>query len=514
MRQKLYVLIFLIFAATLSAQEQFVVDSVTITIENQSFWGGSTRDIAVMRELGLRLGQIIINEEELTRYELLWSNRLRDLKVFVSGATIIVSRLETQDEQGRTPLTISIDAIEGWNLLGSPVISFDSNTGLAVGIRVRHFNLAGSLHPLVFEISYTRDADGVSRVPASVESAVSFDIGNHWYTLDYKIEAMYAQKYDFDDILFGFMGDFGSNWDLLQKDRLNLYFKATQGITVTGAAMSSATLLEENDAYFLTSGIKGGFVYKLLEVPGYDWLTYGASVGLMVNYRFEQPVSDLRRGLVTSFDQVIQFGEIRPVGMVFRDGILITLTNENSINSYRTSTYGIFGDNRSSINRSGYTTLLSAEAKGFKTFNEQFSVQGRSGIKYRPFQNELGTTASDVIDWGDTVRGVRDSDMRGDLSVYWNAEFQTKLWFGNWIDQLVQLHLVLFYDGGVMHSHATGSKWLPVQHGLGVELLIQPSVSRNIFIRTSFGFNVTDWFGGSPLTGPRSEIYVGSDLHF
>jgi hypothetical protein len=508
--------IFFMVACPLWAQNDkgFVIESIEIDIENQSFWGGNTRDTSLMRVLELRLGQVLASEAELLYYEVQWRDRLSDITLFVGDRTITVTRLNMQDEQGRTKLAVSIKAKEGFNVFPLPSFKFDSNTGLKLGARVRHYNFLGSLHPLSFTIDYSNDEDGVKRVTGKLESSNSFRIAEHWYTLSYGTEATYAQKYDFDDTLFHFHTSFGSGWNFLERDRLYLYFSVSQAVVATGAAAQNANLLDANDPYFFTSGLSGGFSYKVVEVPGFDWLIYQASVGLSGSYRFESSLVDRRRGVNTSFNQNLSMGSVNETPNRLRQGMSLNLLNNNNINSYRASTYGMFGDNRTHANRSGYTTTLGAEARGYMPFFDQFALQGRAGIKYRPFQNERAD--DEVIDWGDTVRGVRDNKMQGDLGAYWNFEFETRMWWGDFLAKIFQMNATLFYDGGIMHSHAAGGVWAPVQHGFGVEFKIFPTFSRSFQIRLSLGINATDWLGGPPIpiNTSRYELYLGTDMHF
>ncbi len=504
----------LVGAGMVSAQsgDSFVVRSIDIDIENQSFWGGNTTDRSLMRVLGIKLGQIIIDEAALDYYQEEWDDRLQDNNLFVGERSVTVMRLNTKDEQGRTELAVLIKAREGFNVFPLPSFKFDSNSGLKLGARVRHYNIFGSMRPLLIAIDYSNDEDNVNRVKGTLESSTAFNIADHWYILSYSTEAMYAQKYDFDDTLFRLSTSFGSGWNFLERDRLYISFSLSQSVVVTGAALSDATLIEENDPYFLTSGASTGFSYKIIEVPGFDWLTYGASLGVSGNYRFDGNVVERRRGVNINFNQSLSMGSVKETPNKLRQGMAVSLSNDNKINFYRASTYGIFGDNRSNPNRSGYTTALSAQARGYVPFFDQFALQGRAGITYRPFQNELAD--DEVIDWGGTVRGVRDNQMQGDLGVYWNLEFETKLWLGDWLAKYFQINATLFYDGGVMHSHAKGSEWAPVQHGFGVEFKWIPTFTSSFRLRASLGLNATDWLGGPPIQTSRYELYLGTEMHF
>jgi hypothetical protein len=495
---------------------------ITRAYTRGAFSGGSTQKSQIMSRLRLREGMTFQSITELDDATELWRESLDQLRILVP-LTEVTYLLGPVDADGMIPVYLTIDITAGGNLSVAPAVRVNSNDGMSFGFRARHYNFLGSMEPLFWALSYSRDTAKRSSVENSLQFTQVLRIADHNYYLGIYNQAGFQTNMSPDFTFFAVALNFGSNWTFgsIERPIWNIGFNVGQSGYLLGEMVAKKNaewgLVGGNmyDPYLLGSSASVSSWFNIIDSPApwikSGWLRYHASVGIDGQYRFMHPVKETRRGLNLNLNQALTYGGTSLLPSGFRAGYQLRIYNNNSINFYRLEQHGMMWD-EAPANKSAYRMNLGADIIGFFPIQDRFAVNLRVGADYRPWQSEIGQY--DVNDhWANYIRGIRNEAMRGNLLLYWNFELEAKVWMWR-LDHLMDVHAVLFFDGGLMRSSKDrGEQWQEPFTGLGVEVKVWPKNSRNSGLRVSFGVNMNQALG-LEMRGSFFELFIGSEMHF
>jgi hypothetical protein len=145
-------------------------------------------------------------------------------------------------------------------------------------------------------------------------------------------------------------------------------------------------------------------------------------------------------------------------------------------------------------------------------------------LQYRQWFNNPSLNA------GDTLRGVRNNDIRADYMLSLNVQLPVRVlrfvpseWFN--IRKLrifdFEMHLSPFLDLAAFKGREKQGDFWSEYHfrevlpAAGFELIAFPLSWRSLFLRGSIGWNMVEWVKQNSLPGGRArEIYIGVGHYF
>ncbi|NIZ41143.1 hypothetical protein PVA45_06470 [Entomospira entomophila] len=513
----LLLLTVILFPVGVNAQTAVVyqVTAIDYQREGSSFFGGGTRKEHLLHFLGVKEGLEFSSEDALRIAVNGWDQRLRGSNTFIAKESFVEYSTADESGSGIVPVTVIIFAKEAINATTSPSFKFSSNDGLSIGARMRHYNFLGTMSPLMASIYYRKDENGRHIFESNIDLIYPILIKGHKYNIITGVSGGYQTNTESGFVLFRGTLGLSSSWTLSRNGVSfgGFGFSIIQAAYVLGAALKDEHL-RYDDTYFLYSQLGINSNFNLANIQG-KWggsLTYSPSVSTSIAYRFDDALYEQRRGVNLDLNHSLSFGAIRTLDSHFRQGYQLRIYNNNRFNFYRLKEYGLMWNDTPS-NKSGLRVDTGASFTAFIPFLDQFAINMRVGVDYKPWQREDG--AFDVYeDWASRIRGARNDAMRGNLLFYWNLEFEAKVWMWR-LSRLMDVHAKLFFDGGILHSALVSEKggWQQPFAGIGAEIRIIPLGSRNLATRISLGINANRWFGWE-LRGSAFELFIGQEIHF
>ena len=449
---------------------------------------GSTIERILAKRIGIEEGREFPTREALDAYIAEKEQLLENERVLESSKIEAVP-IEVRD--GVTYVRFDVFTKDTWNLIALPYPKYDSNEGLLLSLRMRHYNFLGTMETLAFNIDYEYDENGETSIGADT----SFTFPFHAVNTDWRWGLALEGTYNTSDNIFRFSEDtdVAMDFHFLIPWTLSIYQRYNLNEEDDGP---------DPDGYYLTNGVS-----IAASVPmGFDlfWLgplTYSPSASLGVNYNFKDgfSISEGRRGPTLSLNMSLSAGKVNWKGN-FRDGSEFSISNSNTYNFYSAAEGADYPWDHSVSGE--YSGFVAASPFGFST-----RLRGMW---------EYGDDSGG--DEGGPVRGILDKRMKGDLAFYLNSDVAVKTWIW-FLSRWFEMHTSVFFDMGVIRTYQ-GDFQEPF-YGGGIEAVVFPKFARSLFMRASLGFDLeamlTDMkpFDPAPRDGEqRYELSIGLGYHY
>ena len=477
----------------------YIINSFTFNID------GYTRPHALINNGKLIVGEEITGFTNLEFYIQDKTQILMNHRVLESVK--IDYEIGQPQEGGRLPVDIFITVKDTWNIVAIPRPRYSSNTGFDITLKARDYNFLGTMSPLRLDLGYIYDQNGEHFFLFMLDSDIPFRIFNlNW-------------NFNFDNF-FDYRPDMEQNY----------YYKNTTGLSVELPFVStvitigfneSITLNEENsdndkalygdfqDGLYMSSS-----PYLSWRIPtGVDmgvWgeLVYTAGISSTFNHELPQwPLDKIREGPFLSLRHSLGFGRVDWIGN-FLKGYDVGISNSFSYDFFKkkndTQPWGSY------LNISGISHFV---------FDDIFGISAR--LVYRHwFFTEKGAEGA-----GDVMRGILDKDVTAEYMISANFDLSIKVlkfkpseWFDNEKYRIFNfdLHLIPILDVAVYRNPANEDSYAGTDFTFknmllsgGLEAIIFPDFFRSLFLRISFGINLSTFISSS-----KYELYIGTDLHY
>jgi hypothetical protein len=474
----------------------FIINSFEFNID------GFTRPYALINKGDLIKGEIITGLSNLEKYIQEKTQALYNERVLES-VEINYTVAQVQ-EDGMYPVDLVINIKDTWNIVAIPRPRYSSNTGFDITLKARDYNFLGTMSPLRLDLGYIYDEKGRNSLILELDSNIPFRaFGLNWNikffnAFNYRPDTGQPFYYrnitglsvelpvKFTAITIGF------DESILINDENADIYKPLYGNFQDGLYMSSNPYI----AWKIPTGIEAGEWGELVYTPG---------ISATLNHEFPAwPLDDIRKGPFLTFSHTLGFRHIDWIGN-FQRGLDVFIYN--SFNS------DFFNYDRGA---NPLKADLKLSGTGHFIVNNFFAISSR--VMYRQwFYMEQ---ASMQTGSGDALRGILDKDINADYMLSLNLDFPARVlkfspsvWFNNPILRIFNfdLHLSPIIDTALYHDPVKNIdfNFKNILVTGGMEAVIFPEFFRSLYLRISFGWNLTDFSGGR-----NSEIYIGTDFHY
>ena len=173
MKQQIFFILSLLSFAALHA-ESWQIGSIQYKIE------GRTTEQAIERTLKIDRNRQFTSQQELTSYVDGLKKKLTSCRTFDS--TAITETLSGPDSSGLITDSLVITVHDTRNVIAVPYPSYDSNTGFVLKLKLKDYNIAGSMAPLSASLYYAPDSDTFDsvidkRIGGDITLVTPFEIG-------------------------------------------------------------------------------------------------------------------------------------------------------------------------------------------------------------------------------------------------------------------------------------------------------------------------------------------------
>ncbi|MFP4330835.1 MAG: hypothetical protein ACLFP6_08965 [Spirochaetaceae bacterium] len=464
--------LFMLLPALLGAQEgdewEYAITGVVYRIE------GRTRQWALEEVVDLEIGRTFPSTDALE------SHLARQQQNLVNQRQLQSARVDYQVAEGEQlprEVTVIIETDDTWNIIVLPYFRYDSNEGLLLSIRGRDYNFFGTLQELAIDLDYLRTVDETNEWTIAADFSLPFNM----------LERRWRWTFEEEFVLENEDIDFSTSTGLAYD------FELWQNPWSLGVAQEYQlfTAEEEPDDYYLTNTL---FLTADVGTPipagGMGFFRYRPTGNILVNYAFDDTLSDERRGVFGNFDQTLSAGGFDWIGN-FRDGGAVSLGNENEYSFYQEEI-----ESRLTASASGW---LAADPFGFSART--------TGFYY------FDGVPEDQDDGAREIRGVLDDEMTGDLGLFLNTDVALKVWT---LEPIFEMQWALFFDLALVTD--TGGSYQEsedLRYGSGIEVIGFPLFARSLYLRGSLGFDIREIMDGASLTdGNVREIFIGLGHHY
>lgn len=493
-QMKRVLIVCIAFVAVLSAgyaDSRCIVRSIAYEIE------GRTKQYFIEKLVNIKIGQEFSDRETLAalledRRQLLINER-----VLESAEISAVFGEAKPDESYPIPVDLVVSTKDTFNIIGLPYGKYDSNTGFLLALRGRDYNFFGTMEPLILNINWEVDNDGVQTPGLETKFAIPFRAAG----LDWKWNlGAELTSPGWKDLIFS--ANTGITADIpLWSHALSLY--AIQRFDI-GAEDSAG--VPYSDEYFLTTSSGAYYSLRILSTEHFGDLVVQPK--LDVSYRWWP------KGLTDPSLQntpVVTPSVGASIGRVdwkdnFREGAEASAT-------LSTSYY---------VSDGSMVTTISGSASVFFAldfFGPSARVSGFSRLN-----GSIDTSA------GDPVRGVLNSRISTSDALFLNLDLPFRLirfspadWFGiPWMRYFhFEQHWSPFIDLALVEESGRLFSPSDMWVGSGLEVITYPKVFRSFYFRISLAWDLRDVLQLRSLTGqsPRdgrgiSEFFFGVGLHY
>ncbi|MDR1221000.1 MAG: hypothetical protein LBK73_15525 [Treponema sp.] len=510
--------------APLGADEEetvFYISSATFQIT------GRTKPWAAASVAQINEGERITGKTKLDNYIKGKEQILLNTRVLESAR--ITYTLGEPEEDGEIPAHLVVELVDTINFIVLPEPKYSTSEGFDLELKIRDYNILGTMYPLRLDIGYMLDADhwdggkGISQ--PWEEGSITFGIDS-----------------DTPFKFMGFLWNFNFDHDFAYTFGEPLYYKNTTGVsmdipwgktTITVGFEQSFVFSEKNSTvyqdefgefapFYTSSALSASWKIPLgVEAGGFGELTYTPKITGEIKYNFTDQ-DELRKGPDLTFSQIFGFGRINWFEN-FRNGLDASIENSNTYNIYR---------NDWSIN-------YSASARAHKKIASFFGVSGRLSFNQWFFTNNFkGGWYPAYAEVGDKIRGVRDNTLIAENAGFMlllNADFPLQIlhftpseWFG--VRALryfnFDMHVSPFIDAALLqgkrdvswskgrYTDSKDSHFLsaPVC-AAGLEIIVFPLAWRSFYLRVSAGYNINKIIETGKMPW-YDEIFIGVGHHY
>ena len=466
---------------------------------------GRTRPFALIYKGEFREGEKIQGKAKLEKYIAGKEQLLMNQRVLEDVA--IEYTLDKAESDGSLPVNLLIHVKDTWNFIVLPYPQYDSNDGLQLTLKIRHYNFLGTMSPLRIDLGYQNDTDNNHSFSFMVETDTPFRA------------AGFIWHFKFDHDLSFTVGD-------------PLYYRNVTGLSIELPAKNVLTTLGINqylvinetnsdhdmDKYDLDDEIFSGpyassEIYSSFKIPlplvvgNYGGLSYTPRVSGKISYT-KGGVDEPRRpaGILS---QTLGFGKVNWTGN-YRKGLEASLENYNSL-------FAMPYD---------WNIEIHGNAAFYHYFNKYLGFSTR--LQYRQNFNDI------YYDSAETLRGIINNRLRAEylLSLNMDLPFRIlrfypselfnnhKLRYFNF-----ELHTSPFFDFAMAKGthKQSGSRDDPYEeisfrfdealYGAGMELIVFPAFMRSLYLRLSVGYDLRGISGFRDILN-WDEIFIGIGHHY
>jgi hypothetical protein len=457
---------------------------------------GHTRHFALFYVGEFKRGERITGKTNLEKYvaektRILYNQRVLE-EVHV-GYTV------GEENAGGVPVDILVSVKDTWNFIAIPWFEYDSNSGMEITVKARHYNFLGTMSPLRIDLGYKKDDDEDSgSFFVDIDSDIPFTAFGYKWNFNFDNYFSYGEKIQYENttgiamdipverttLTFGFEQQFSVNEENDDK------YKAEYGDYFEDVWYTSSELYTQ---WKIPLGLK---------IPNFGELTYTPKLAEAINYRPLGNIGYLRIGPETIFKHTLGFGEVNWVGN-YRKGLDVSLMNTNTFNNYK-----INMDNEIEFTAVGHLPLA-----------ERFGISGR--FQYREWFS--GPNESDIYDdAGDVLRGIKNSSFSAKYMFSLNLDFPILIKRFDAAKSLYSRHMRVFsfdlhaspfIDMAVVDNSEPMDEDNSYRNFLitgGLELILFPRFMRSIYLRVSAGFNLAYYFQTHYIPkGINRELFIG-----
>jgi hypothetical protein len=478
----------------------FYIRNITFDIE------GRTRPWALIKNIDLETGLRLRGVQGLETYIRRKTQTLRNQRVLDDENSWIDYAIGPENPDGLVPVDLVVHAVDTWNIIVLPEPKYDSNSGLSLTLKARDYNFLGTMSPLAFDLGYELE-DEKNSFLMGIDSDTPFNLFGYRWNLNFD----HAFEYTVDEPLY-YKNTTGLSMELPWKDTtftlgFTQAFTLNEEISDTEKERHPDMSSEEvfPDTWYLSSAFSIGWNIPLVEMGEFGELSYSPGISEGINYRPGGEIGNYRQGPTTTLSQNLGFGQVNWIGN-YRNGVSVSLDNANTFNNHFHT----------------WDNSMSFTAIGHKAVGRFFGVSAR--LQYRQWFN------NQYLEAGDTLRGVRNNDIRADYMLSLNVQFPIRIirfapseWFK--IRQLrvfdFEMQFSPFLDLAAFEGREDqGDRWgdyhfKEVLPAAGFELIAFPLSWRSIFLRGSIGWNMIRWVKQNSMPGGRArEIYIGVGHYF
>jgi len=484
-----------------TAESIYIINSINFEID------GHTKPYALLYYGELAEGEEIKGLSNLQKF-------IRDKQQLLYNQRVLESvRIEhttgSVREDGKYPVDLVIFVKDTWNIMAIPRPKYDSNTGWDITLKARDYNFLGTMSPLRVDIGYQYDQDGKHYISTMLDSDIPFRLfGLNW-------------NFDFDHFY-----NYRPNLELHQQH----YYRNKTGLSVELPVKQTLLSVGISESFYINQEnpvrYRGeyGRVHEGLYMSTNPYISWKIPTGLHysdlgeVNYtpslsaafvhEFQEwPVPDFRKGPFITFSHNLSFGRINWIGN-FQSGATARISNSFSYNFYDLS-----------HSEQPWGSNFSIKAIGHKKI---FDFMGISAmIMYRHyFFDDYNDEA------GDALRGILDNKVKSNAMLSFNFDFPIRVFKfrpSQWSDnnKILRIFDFDFHAAPIIDfafyeynnpEEPNNQKVFGLENLLltaGMEVIIFPERWRSLFLRISFGLNL------SP--GKKSntyEIFIGTEFHY
>lgn len=492
----LVLLIFLLVSTNITAQDAEAVEPLYVIAGISTTVDGATHENLLENYMEIKIGETFSTFEELEVYLLDKQVYLNNKRIFAEG-TVSIGSINKQNN-GPDQVYVEIWAKDTWNILVLPYFKYDSNSGLLLSLRGRHYNFLGSMEKLSFNLdySYTEDNNNLFSLNGDFSLPFSkwdrdwiFDVG---YNIEYEEEEITRDPYpvylNLDTGLGYYFTLFDERWRLNLKNEYSLNDRNSD---------PEPGEEEIPDDYYLRSGLSvGGPVPTGLSIGRHD-INWNPKLSAYVSYVPGSTINDDdRRGILGTFSHSVGLGRVDWTGN-FRKGYKVSLSNSNS--------YNFFTDS--------YSSLVKMDTKAFTSWGWG-GVNSRLQGFYR-----FGEVSDNA---GGPLRGILDSRIDDvEAGAYLNIDFPFKMWIW-FMSRWFEGHLSPFLDVAMFqYGDAAVDPPDPFWYSAGIEAFAFPKFARSFYLRISAGIDMEAFLDDFNLRGyvpgedkSRLEFYIGLGHHY
>jgi len=401
-------------------------------------------------------------------------------RIFDSGRIVYEIR---KNPEGPDWIIMDIYVDDTWNIVVLPYGKYDSNDGLLLSLRGRHYNFLGSMQTLEANLDYWYTDDGEHEVSLNSDLGIPFKLWNHEWVFGISEDAVFTPDEPLEFNLGTDLGVYLPFWDV----RWKLTYSQDFHLNDDGE--------DDEDGYYLKSGLKfGGGIPTGWYIDGHE-VKYSPSISTSIAYKLEEQISEDRRGPDSSFKQSLKFGRVDWIEN-FRRGYKVSLSNSNSYNFYDDDwDYSINSEIEGHL--AGNWIGLDSRLKGFYLIDDQDD------------------------DAGGPLRGILDDRIDDvEAGAYLNLDMPFPMWIW-FMSRWFTAQLSPFFDIAYFEYGGTEEDWDPLWYSGGIEGFAYLRRSRSIYLRVSLGIDLQAMFEGGGLTDPadrdgdpRYELYIGLGHHY
>jgi len=474
-------------------QSIFIINSFNYNVK------GRTLPFVLNTKTELKKGEEITGKTHFAKFikdkrQLLVNERV------LQNDVIIEYTIGELTEDGKYPVDLEIYVEDTFNIIALPYPKYDSNNGFSLTIKARDYNFFGSMQPFRVDLGYKYDQEGRTTFSMMLDSGLPFQaFGLNWFFdfdnyFDYRPELSES---------FYFKNRSAISVDIpIQRTTLNLWFAESFFWNEENSDSYKPELGDVQKGLYMSSYPRISWKIPTgLEIGNYGELTYSPSLYAIINHEISPwELSYNRVGPILYFNHSLSFGRVDWINN-FRKGLSLNLYNSYSYDFYYL---------RREWDPWGY--FYSVTAKGYFIF-----IDDRLGFSTRFSHYHWINSSSDSA--GDVLRGVYDRDVTAEYIMALNFDLNVRVlrikpyeWFPNWRFMRIfgfDLHLNPVFDMAWYKPPLEPSEFKRdnLLFGGGFEMIIYPHRFRSLFLRISFGWDVSNISEKTPM-----EMFIGMEL--